>query len=102
MFWMLAEEHSAAPQAEIATSKLAALTHDYERNGCDTTRAPYTSGWSRSRDRLQVIEPPLDQPNPVVRASFGRRGALAEAPHSKGSCSEKMNYHESHLALFSS
>jgi hypothetical protein len=42
MFWMLAEEHSAAPQAEIATSKLAALAHDYERDGCDhNARAIY-------------------------------------------------------------
>ena len=31
MFCMLAEEHSAALQAEIATSKLARLAHDDER-----------------------------------------------------------------------
>jgi hypothetical protein len=35
MFWMLAEEHSDAPQGEVATSKLRALAHEYERNGCD-------------------------------------------------------------------
>jgi hypothetical protein len=35
MFWMLAEEHSDAPQGEVATNKLTSLAHEYERNGCD-------------------------------------------------------------------
>jgi hypothetical protein len=35
MFWMLAEEHSDAPQGQVATSELAALAHEHERNGCD-------------------------------------------------------------------
>ncbi len=35
IFWMLAEEHSDTPQGEIATSKLTALAHEYERDGCD-------------------------------------------------------------------
>ncbi len=35
MFWMLAEDHSEAPQAELARGKLRALAHDYVRDGCD-------------------------------------------------------------------
>ena len=33
IFWMLAEEHSAAPQARIARGKLRAVAHEYERDG---------------------------------------------------------------------
>ncbi len=35
MFWMLAEDHSEAPQAEVARVKLRALAHEFERDGCD-------------------------------------------------------------------
>jgi hypothetical protein len=35
IFWMLAEDHFDAPQGEVAKSKLTALAHEYERNGCD-------------------------------------------------------------------
>ncbi len=33
IFWMLAEEHSEEPQAEVARGKLRALAHEYERDG---------------------------------------------------------------------
>ena len=33
IFWVLAEEHSDAPQAGIARGKLRALAHEYERDG---------------------------------------------------------------------
>jgi len=33
IFWMLAEEHSEAPQAEVARGRLRALAHECERDG---------------------------------------------------------------------
>ena len=48
MFWMLEEEHSDAPQREIATNKLAALAHEYERNG-------YNHGARATYERLVAV-----------------------------------------------
>ncbi len=33
IFWMLAEEHPEAPQAEVARGMLRGLAHEYERDG---------------------------------------------------------------------
>ena len=35
MFWRLAEDHADAPQGEVATNKLTAMAHEYERKGRD-------------------------------------------------------------------
>ena len=33
MFWMLADDYSEAPQAEVAKDRLRALAHEFERDG---------------------------------------------------------------------
>ena len=59
MFWMLVEEHSDAPRGRlrlIATCKLAALAHEYERPAAIMGRAPRTKGWSQSHKRKQDLD----------------------------------------------
>ena len=43
------------PQGEVATSKWAALAHEYERTGCDH-EACAKYGWSQSNKRPQDID----------------------------------------------
>ena len=35
MYWMLADDHSEAPQGEVARGELRALAHEFDRDGCE-------------------------------------------------------------------